>query len=219
MEKPLAPDDDIARQFAQAVRLALTALPARASAAAIPAGLVAEINAIAANLSKARPAQRAVMVASPDCRAFWVLQDSGTIHRSTDRRIWLSQPSGTRQDLLAGAAPSRTTCWAVGRAGTILRTVDGAGWTRVASPTDADLIGVIAERADVATIVARDGRRYRTCDGGINWLLCASAAGAWQPLGNGRRAIAIGGRLPAGDAGGADRPAPAAVTAGSRVRP
>lgn len=192
----MAPNDEIEQRFTAAVKLAVATVPARAApaGAAIPAGLIAEIAAVAASLSQARSARHAVMVAAPDRCAFWVFQDSGVIHHSTDRRLWLRQPSGTEHDLLAGAALSSAVCWAVGRAGTILRTADGVSWACVPSPTDADLIGVIAASADAATIAAKDGRRYSTCDCGVNWQACAGAAGRWQHLGNGRRAIIIGGR-------------------------
>ncbi len=196
----MAPDDDIEQRFATAVRLALATLPGRASAAAaVSASLAADKPAVAPIVPEARKGRHAVLVASPDHCAFWVLQDAGAIHHSTDRKNWVRQASGTEHDLLAGAAPSSTVCWAVGRAGTILLTTDGVRWTRVASPTEADLVGVIAAGAEVATIVAKDGRRYRTCDGGGNWRPCASTAGAWQHLANGRRVVMVGARLLAKD--------------------
>jgi photosystem II stability/assembly factor-like uncharacterized protein len=171
------------------------ALAARAGAVAAGlTSLAADTPAVAPVATKTRKRRRAVLVASAGHSAFWVLQDSGAVLHSTDRKNWVRQATGIESDLLAGAAPSSTVCWAVGREGTILLTTDGIHWTRVPSPTTADLVGVIAIGAEVATIVAKDGQRHSTMDGGRNWQPREGAAGAWQRLGSNRRLIILGER-------------------------
>ena len=123
---------------------------------------------------------RSALVASPRGSVYWSFQDFGIIYRSTDRRSWVRMPSGTQDDLLAGAAPSPTVCWAVGSNGTVLLTKDGTHWTTIKSPTTADLVGVTAASADVATIVARNGRHFSTFDGGSNWQRGNGETSAWR---------------------------------------
>jgi len=101
---------------------------------------------------------RSVLVSSPDQSVYWALEDSGTIFRSTDRRVWQQQGTGVRSDLLAGEAPSNTVCWVVGRHGTILLTTDGKRWQRIKSPTNADIIGVSASAPTSLTSLLLTGR-------------------------------------------------------------
>lgn len=151
---------------AAALASAPVPVPASAQTPAKPAASAPVVAAIAPGIPVA---PRAILVASPDHRVYWSLQNSGVIYRTNDRKSWTPQFSGTTADLLAGMAPSDTVCWAVGRRGTILLTSDGAHWEQVRSPTSADVTGVIAAGKDVATIHTADGLSYNTWDGGSNW--------------------------------------------------
>jgi hypothetical protein len=146
-----------------------SASPPVPSAVQSPAKAVTSAPVVAAIAPGIPVAPRASLVASPDHRVYWSLQNSGVIYRTNDRKSWTPQFSGTTADLLAGMAPSDTVCWAVGRNGTILLSTDGAHWERIKPPTKSDVTGVIAAGKDVATIFTADGRSYSTWDGGSNW--------------------------------------------------
>lgn len=111
-----------------------------------------------------------VLIASPDPKVLWRIDDGRVVQQSTDGgATWTTQSTGTSAYLSAGAAPSSTVCWIAGQRGLVLLTTDGRTWRRLTFPEPVDLSAIRAESADAATVTTTDGRVFSTKDGGKTW--------------------------------------------------
>jgi Photosynthesis system II assembly factor YCF48 len=117
------------------------------------------------------------VIVAPDNKNAWRVGAGGKIeHSGNGGNSWKVQPSGVKQDLIAGTAPSKKICWVVGKNGTLLLTTDGGKhWARILSPIRGDLGGVHAqdeEHASIWDVTNREG--YETSDGGATWKSTAN---------------------------------------------
>jgi hypothetical protein len=127
----------------------------------------------------ARPLQKdSSLLKAPSDLIHWRAGKGGIIQRSPDSgKTWMSQPSPSKEDWLAGAAFSDTVCWLAGRRGAIARTTDGQNWQRIPPPAQAaaadgsqpDWTSISASDAQAAVVTAADGRKFATADGGKTW--------------------------------------------------
>jgi hypothetical protein len=124
------------------------------------------------------PQKDSSLLKAPSDLIHWRAGKGGIIQHSVDSgRTWVSQPSPSKEDWLAGAAFSDTVCWLAGRHGAIARTADGQTWQRIPPPAQAagadgslpDWTGISASDAQSAVVTAADGRRFATADGGKTW--------------------------------------------------
>jgi hypothetical protein len=117
------------------------------------------------------------VIVAPDNKNAWRVGQGGKIeHSSNAGNSWKPQPSGVKQDLIAGAAPSKKICWVVGKNGTLLLTIDGGKhWARILSPIRGDLGGVHAQDEQHASIWdVANHEAYETSDGGATWKSTAN---------------------------------------------
>jgi hypothetical protein len=117
------------------------------------------------------------VIAAPDNKNAWRVGQGGKIeHSGNGGNSWKPQPSGVKQDLLAGIAPSKKICWVVGKNGTLLLTTDGGKhWARILSPIRGDLGGVHALDEQHASIWGvANHEAYETSDGGATWKSTAN---------------------------------------------
>jgi hypothetical protein len=117
------------------------------------------------------------VIAAPDNKNAWRVGEAGKIeHSGNGGNSWKVQPSGVKQDLIAGMAPSKKICWVVGKNGTLLLTTDGGKhWARILSPIRGDLGGVHAldeQHASIWDVANREA--YETSDGGATWKSTAN---------------------------------------------
>src|SRR5207247_1633014 len=100
----------------------------------------------------------------------------GTILRTTDGRArWVSQASGSTNNLNAVFFSDTNDGTAVSWYGIIIRTTDGgAHWLSQRSGTGEFLYGVSFTDANNGTAVGEDGTILRTTKGGIRWFQYAS---------------------------------------------
>ncbi|MEE9269605.1 MAG: hypothetical protein V3V49_05020, partial [Candidatus Krumholzibacteria bacterium] len=81
---------------------------------------------------------------------------------------WVSQTSGTTNDLRDVSFTDAMTGTAVGRGGTIIRTTDGGrSWVSQTSGTLSTLLGVSFTDATTGTAVGVGGTILRTTTGGV----------------------------------------------------
>jgi photosystem II stability/assembly factor-like uncharacterized protein len=84
---------------------------------------------------------------------------------------WVTQISGTTNNLRGVSFSDANNGTAVGQLGTILRTTDGgANWVQQTSGTTNELRCVSFTDADNGTVVGQFGTILRTTDGGANWV-------------------------------------------------
>jgi hypothetical protein len=117
------------------------------------------------------------VIAAPDNKNAWRVGEAGKIeHSGNGGNSWKMQPSGVKQDLIAGMAPSKKICWVVGKNGTLLLTTDGGKrWARILSPIRGDLGGVHALDEQHASIWdVANHEAYETSDGGATWKSTAN---------------------------------------------
>ncbi|HXW82865.1 MAG TPA: hypothetical protein VEJ86_00530 [Candidatus Binataceae bacterium] len=117
---------------------------------------------------------RLVRVAPPNASFAWLLGRNGELFRQGIEMVLQEQHAPTREDLLAGSAPSPRVCWVVGRHGTVLLTTDASNWRLLTAPTSADLVRVDSTAAATATVTAADGARWSTHDAGVTWQKVSS---------------------------------------------
>ncbi len=135
-----------------------------------PAAPVAPVATAAPAESQLRKQVAAPVIVSPDPNSRWRVTAPGTIERSEDGgRVWLPVRINAKEDVLAGASPSRLTCWLVGRNGLVLLATDGTNFTRLPFPASVDLLSVTSPEPRIATVTTADGRTFRTTDGGRTW--------------------------------------------------
>src|SRR6267378_2836630 len=98
--------------------------------------------------------------------------DNGTIIRTTNGgNTWVSQTSGTTNNLNAVSFTDANNGTAVSWYGIILRTTDsGATWVSQTSGTESFLYGVSFTDANNGTAVGEGGTILRTTDSGSNWV-------------------------------------------------
>jgi hypothetical protein len=118
------------------------------------------------------------LLKAPFGRQLWRAGKAGSIELSTDAgKTWVSQPSPSREDWLAGAAFSDTVCWLAGRHGAIARTTDGLRWELISPPAQAagsdgslpDWTGITVSGAQSAAVSSSGGRTFSTADAGKTW--------------------------------------------------
>ena len=86
--------------------------------------------------------------------------------------LWMSQPSGTTNDLYGVSFADQNNGIAVGSDGTIRRTTNGGTtWMPQSSGTTNDLYEVSFNNANNGTAVGANGTILRTTDGGTTWNL------------------------------------------------
>jgi len=97
--------------------------------------------------------------------------DAGTILTTLDGgQSWVSQRSGTNEDLLSVSFSDYQNGTAVGKNGTILRTDDGGfTWVQQPSGTNGTLRGVKFTDGNNGTVVEGLGRILRTTNAGDDW--------------------------------------------------
>lgn len=107
-------------------------------------------------------------VSFSDANTGTAVGDAGTILRTTDGgATWLSQISGTTNQLYGVSFTNANTGTVVGYNGTILRTTDGgATWVSQNSGTTNTLVGISFTDANTGTVVGSRGTILRTTDGG-----------------------------------------------------
>jgi len=120
------------------------------------------------------PASRRTVIATPDPKVLWRIEDSTEVGLSKDGgATWQKQQLPSFQpnpQITAGYAPSAKICWLVGRGGTILLTRDAAHWMPIPPPMDADFRRVKAQDNFSATVTTTDGRKFSTDDAGDHWV-------------------------------------------------
>ena len=96
---------------------------------------------------------------------------SGIILRTTDGgSTWVSQNSGTTNQLNEVVFTDANTGTAVGEGGTVLRTTDGGNeWNDQASGTTNLLFGLSFVDANTGAAVGAEGKILKTTDGGGQW--------------------------------------------------
>lgn len=97
--------------------------------------------------------------------------ENGIIQKSTDNgHSWVSQYTGTTNDLTSVSFSDVNKGWAVGWAGTVLRTTNGgANWIPQSAGTTDILWDVAVARSDTAVAVGIYNKVFRTTNGGLNW--------------------------------------------------
>jgi hypothetical protein len=139
-------------------------------------GAVTTLNKLPMSLHDMANITPSVIVA-PDNKNAWRVGQGGKIeHSGNAGNSWKAQPSGVKQDLIAGMAPSKKICWVVGKNGTLLLTTDGGKhWARILSPIRGDLGGVHAQDEQHASIWdVANHEAYETGDGGATWKSTAN---------------------------------------------
>jgi photosystem II stability/assembly factor-like uncharacterized protein len=105
---------------------------------------------------------------------------NGVILKSTNNgHSWVSQYTGTTQDLTSISFFDTNTGWAVGWGGTVLKTTNGGtNWIPQSAGTTDILWDVEVARGDTAIAVGIYNKVFRTTNGGLNWQSQTLGTGA-----------------------------------------
>ncbi len=95
----------------------------------------------------------------------------GIIQKSTDNgHSWVSQYTGTTQDITSISFANANKGWAVGWGGTVLRTTNGGlNWVVQSAGTTDILWDVAVAQGDTVIAVGIYNKVFRTTNGGTNW--------------------------------------------------
>ncbi|UCV24120.1 glycosyl hydrolase [Ferribacterium limneticum] len=114
-----------------------------------------------------------VSLAVPAPRLVWAAGTGGKVVQSRDGgKSWVSQPTGTQNNLLGIAAWDAQHAAAVGNLGTIIVTADGGNtWTEAKAPESSNPNKLFRVRIfdGVAWAVGEFGALLRSADQGITW--------------------------------------------------
>lgn len=114
-----------------------------------------------------------ISLAVPAANLVWAAGTGGKVVQSSDGgKSWISQPTGTQNNLLGIAAWDPQHAAAVGNLGTIIVTADGGKrWTQVRSPESSNPNKLFRVRIfdDLAWAVGEFGALLRSDDHGMSW--------------------------------------------------
>jgi photosystem II stability/assembly factor-like uncharacterized protein len=96
-------------------------------------------------------------------------------NQSFSQSGWISQASGTTNDLRGVSFTDSNTGTIVGTNGTILRTINGGDtWSRQSSGITDNLYGVSFSNTNTGTVIGANGVILHTTDGGATWTTQSS---------------------------------------------